>query len=121
MKKPKWRISFRILKNSQFSFKLNWWIVKKLLWKDKFASPRCERCPTYSFSWFWFQLDFIQGHDEDWEWWLWCIKYCDSDINKAKETWPWGKSVPIFDGSTKTTTMHNTIWERGTPWKTYNK
>jgi hypothetical protein len=71
MNKPKWHISFRLLKKSQFSFKLNILIHKKLLWKDKFNSPRVEIIPKYLFSWLWFQLDIIQGNDEDWEWYLW--------------------------------------------------
>ena len=91
MKKPKWNISFRRLKNSQFSFKPNTYINKRLRWKDKFETPRVETIPQYLLSWLWLQIDFIQGNDEDWEWYLWVTKYCDSDIQKAIDTFPWSQ------------------------------
>ena len=30
-----------------------------------------------------------QGDDQAWEQWLWVHKYCDGDVQKAKETWGW--------------------------------
>lgn len=93
MNKPKWHISFRLLKNSQFSFRFRNTICKELLWKDKFNSPRVEIIPKYLFSWLWFQLDIIQGNDEDWEWYLWVEKYSNGYIDKAIETFPWMKMI----------------------------
>ena len=91
--KPKWHIQFRLLKNSLFSFEFRKTICKELLWKDKFNSPRVENIPKYLFSWLWFQLDIIQGNDDDWEWYLWVEKYSNCDIDKAVETFPWMKMV----------------------------
>jgi len=97
MKKPRWRVNGRLLKNSQFSFKLKSYINRELLWKDKFNSPRVEMEPKYLFSWLWFQIDFVQGNDSDWEWYLWVTKYSDNNIEQAIETFPWGRNTK--DGS----------------------
>lgn len=95
MKNPKWRINFRILKNSQFSFKFNSYINKRICWKDKFGTPRVEILPKYLFSWLWFQLDIIQRNDRDFEWFLWVTKFCNNDIDKAIENWPWGSMMKM--------------------------
>jgi len=60
-----------------------------LIWKDKNETPRCEVPPTIEFTWLWFSLMWRRGDDEFWEQWLWVYKYCDGDIIKAEETWPW--------------------------------
>lgn len=91
MKKPKWNIYKRLLSNSLFSWKLYHYIQKELLWKDKYNSPRIELLPKYIFRWLWFEIEIVQGNDQDFEWYLWVTKYSDNDINKAIETWPWGK------------------------------
>lgn len=91
MKKPKFYISFRILKSTNFTFKMKFYYIKRLLWKDKFNTPRAEIIPQLLTSWLWFQVDIIRGSDDDWEWWLWVTKYCDNDIEKAIRTWPWKK------------------------------
>lgn len=93
MKKPRFRISSRLLKKSNFSFKMKFYYVKRLAWKDKFESPRVEQIPQLLISWLWFQLDIIRGNDDDWEWWLWVTKYSGGDVEKAIETWPWGKTI----------------------------
>ena len=93
MKKPIFRIDYRILKNSQFSLKMKTYFVKRLLWKDKYDTPRVEILPQFLISWLWFQVDIIRGNDADWEWWLWVTKYCDNNIDKAIETWGWGQTI----------------------------
>lgn len=93
MKKPKFNISFRLLKQSNFSFKIKFYYIKRLLWKDKFESPRVEYVPQLLISWLWFQLDIIRGNDDDWEWWLWVTKYSDNDIEKAIKTYPCGNTI----------------------------
>lgn len=81
-------------------------------WKDKWETPRYERPPIYM----WFigtsstksiEIGFILApcrealgkykgvgwwgsNDEHyWEQILWTVYYCDNDIVKARETWPW--------------------------------
>lgn len=107
MKKPKWRVNFKLLKNSQFDWRFNWFINKKLLWKEKWETPRIEILPKYLFSWLWFQIDIIQGTDTDWEWWLWVTKYSNNNEELAKSTYPWGKN---FEDK----------WIRNSPWENYN-
>lgn len=89
MKKPKWRITFRLLKMSQFNWGFKKYINQKLSWKDKYDSPRIEIIPKYLFSFFCFQLDFIQGSEEEWEWYLWVTYYCGGNLEKGIETFPW--------------------------------
>jgi len=93
MKKPKFYISFRLLKSFQFCWFPRKYYIKKLCWKDKYNTPRVEILPQLLISWLWFQIDIIRGTDEDWEWWLWVMKYNDGDIEKAIETWGWGTRV----------------------------
>lgn len=74
------------------NYKFRWipfYRSNKLLWKDKFNSPRCERCPTIQFQWLWFALYLEKGDDSYWEQWLWINEYCDGDIIKAEQTWGW--------------------------------
>ena len=100
MKKAKFYISFK--KNYRFCFKpyLN---KNKLLWKDKFDSPRCEREPQFRFEWLWFSIYGVWGDDHYWEQWLWLNTYCDGDYEKAKETWGW------VDYDTKKSTWNDNI------------
>ncbi|MFA5207451.1 MAG: hypothetical protein WC428_02225 [Candidatus Paceibacterota bacterium] len=86
MKKAKWVFQFY----KSYCFKLIPNFRKnKLLWKDKFESPRCELIPQFRFEWLWFGFYGAQGNDEYWEQWLWLYKYCNGNIEKAKETWGW--------------------------------
>ena len=85
MKKAKrrtvfWRCRFR----SRLYFERT-----ELRWKDKFASPRCERSPSWRFEWLWLGVYIEWGDDDYWEQWLWLNEYCDGDYAKAKETWGW--------------------------------
>jgi len=86
MKKAKWIFQFYITHYFKLipSFHKN-----KLLWKDKFESPRCELIPQFKIEWLWFGFYGGQGNDEYWEQWLWLYKYCNGNIEKAKETWGW--------------------------------
>jgi hypothetical protein len=61
----------------------------KLMWKDKFNSPRCERVPTLIIKWLWWELKVEWGSDDYWEQYLWLNKYCDGDYEMAKDTWGW--------------------------------
>ena len=89
MKKPKWRIYFRLKRN--FSLKPYTFINRNLRWKDKFESPRVETVPQYRLSWLWFRINVIQGNDDDWEWYLWVTEYSDNDIQRAIDTFPWSR------------------------------
>ena len=86
MKKPIWNYQFYISHyfNLIPSFNKN-----KLLWKDKFNSPRCELIPQFKFEWLWFGFYGSQGTDEYWEQWLWVYKYHQGDIEKARKEWGW--------------------------------
>ena len=94
--KPKW--SFYFYKSCTFKWKPYYAHLRKVLWKDKFDSPRCELEPHYRFEWLWFGFRAQQGDDQSWEQWLWVHKYCDGDVQKAKETWGW------IDSETKQST-----------------
>ena len=79
-----------------------------IFWKDKYETPRFEGesgsifgpTPRICLTLFkrlrlivWWEAP-LEGHhwsDEDtyWEMWLWYKYYCDSDIEKARDTWPW--------------------------------
>ncbi len=99
MRKPKW--SYRFYKNYRFQWIPNLYRVKKVLWKDKFESPRCEREPQFRIEWLWFGLFGIQEDDQYWEQWLWVHVYCDGNIEKAEQTWGW------IDMDTKESTWVN--------------
>lgn len=76
-------------------------IIRDVQWKDKYNTPRYEECPFISialfnrffFNWSWGLPEEVEEHwidiDDYWEQGLWWLHYCDKDINKAKETWPW--------------------------------
>ena len=75
-----------------------WWLFeftlfrieyRSLLWKDKFATPRCESPPEFNIIICNLKFTWIFGDDEYWEQWLWIHNYCDGDKIKAKATWPW--------------------------------
>lgn len=101
IQKPRFYTELRILKRAQFCWLPKKYYVKKLLWKDKYDTPRVEILPQLLASWLCFQLDIIRGTDDDWEWWLWVMKYNDGDIDKAIETWPWGERIDgVFVKST---------------------
>lgn len=106
MKKPKWRIWFSTFKISTYSLRPRWYICKKLLWKEKYGTPRVETLPHYLFSWLWWQLNIEQGSDQSWEWYLWVEKFNNGDIEKAKETWPWYE----YTDKTYTTKVKSQPW-----------
>lgn len=85
IKNPRWRLLI---------WKTYFYILpvlkkNKLLWKDKFDTPRCEKVPTVELSWLWWTFYWFQGSESFWEQWLWLTVYCDSDIKEAEETWGW--------------------------------
>ena len=86
MKRPEFTLQ------SYVNYKFLWipfFIRRKLMWKDKFNSPRCEREPYFKLEWLWFGVYGVWGDDDYWEQWLWVYKYCGGDEEKAKETWGW--------------------------------
>lgn len=87
MKKPKWWIYVRFRKN--FSLRPYTYMNKRLLWKDKFETPRIELIPRYMLTWLWFTIEIVQGDDDDWEWYLWVMEYSNNDLQKAIKTYPW--------------------------------
>jgi hypothetical protein len=73
-------------------------------WKDKDRTPRFETSPhiyitifnTFAINIVWsFYYNFgtpreeRYDNDQYWEQALWCLYYCDGDIEKGRETWPW--------------------------------
>ena len=74
---------------------------KEPLWKDKYASPRCELVPCFEIRWLGYTITFTRGNDSLWERWLWIHKYHDGNEDKARETWPWS------DILTKESTWYN--------------
>ncbi len=86
------------------SYKFRWlpyFIKGRLMWKDKFGSPRCEKEPHFEIEWLWFGVYGIWGSDQYWEQWLWLNKYCEGDMSKAKATWGW------IDSDTKKSTWED--------------
>ncbi len=91
MKKRKIKAKFQ-LKFYKNQYRFNWtpyFIKRKLRWKDKFETPRCETEPYFRFEWLWFGIHGMWGDDQYWEQWLWIYEYNQGDIKKAKESWPW--------------------------------
>lgn len=86
MKKAKFNLQF--YKNYKFVW-LPYFIKQKLMWKDKFATPRCERIPYFRFEWLWFGIYGEWGEDQYWEQWLWIHKYHGGDEVKAEKEWGW--------------------------------
>jgi hypothetical protein len=86
MKKAKFKLSF--YKNYKFVW-FPYFFKQKLLWKDKYETPRCEREQYFKIEWLWFGIYGILGDDDYWEQWLWVYKYNNGDIIKAKQEWGW--------------------------------
>ena len=64
-------------------------------WKDKYDTPRHEQNPIIYITFFnvGILFEFTWGNcynDLDyWEQVIYTIYYCNSDVKKAKQTWPW--------------------------------
>lgn len=86
MNLPEIRIFFE--KNSSFYW-LPSVIIQKLMWKDKFGSPRCERVPSITIKWLNLVNTIYVGIDEYWEQWLWLYTYHKGNRKKAEKTWGW--------------------------------
>ena len=63
-------------------------------WKDKYGTPRYEWAKQFAI--YFFGLEFhiwwvapCGDNHKYWEQWLWTYRYCDGDINKARNTWGW--------------------------------
>ena len=116
---------FKICKPGSFGG--SWWNKAWILqadnagcfWKDKFESPRFEGTPYGIFGpsprisvtlfrlvkfiiWWEAPCDY-RDEDTYWEMWLWYKYYCGSDIDKARETWPW------TDGDHKSTWIEELV------------
>lgn len=89
MKKPKWRFN---LYKTKWTWK-PYFYKNSLIWKDKWDIPRIEITPTIRFQWFYWDFVFTQGSDKEWEFYIWCTKYCNNDVQKAVDTWPWGQNI----------------------------
>ena len=98
MKKAKW--SFHWYKNYQFQWK-PYFTKNKLLWKDKWNSPRCEHPPSFTIGWLWWRFYGELGDDHYWEQWLWLYEYCEGNLGLAKRDWGW------IDSDTKETTWRS--------------
>ena len=115
IQKPRFYFTFKKLNKDYFSWKLDYRLVKELLWKDKFGTPRIELVPYLSIDWLGYNLIIERGSDESWSWWLWVVEYNDNDIEKAKETWPWYRDV-----EKKENPPHlRRVKEKTKPWENY--
>ena len=76
--------------------------IAGLQWKDKYDTPRFERPPALKITFFrYFSISVIWNVQEDWDnhllmddYWeqlVWTYYYCDNDLKKAIETWPWSR------------------------------
>lgn len=74
-------------------------------WKDKYETPRFESSPHIFITLFGIiGINIFWGyrynwHEEErwdisdyWEQALWCIYYCDGDLDKGRKTWPWSSN-----------------------------
>ena len=71
------------------------------MWKDKYETPRFEYHPRIDIVLFKFHHIHIHlesprtlvnvDDDDYYEQMIWFLDYCNSDIKKAKETWPYRK------------------------------
>ncbi len=87
------------------------WPIKfkklKLGWKDKYDTPRFEWSPAFYIYFFRWQFCIFwtsptdDRTDQYYEQILWCKHYCDGDIEKARDTWPW------VDSKTKISTWND--------------
>lgn len=84
-------------------------------WKDKDRTPRFETSPhiyitlfgTFGINLIWrfrnkpgTSWDDRYDDDQYWEQALWCIYYCNGDLDKGRETWPWRTDKNGVDVST---------------------
>lgn len=90
-----WGREVRLLGNTYY-LQVGWpfaYVRNEGSWKDKFNSPRLEWTPFKQFWFFKWQLHVgykTTGNDDQlYEQILWWYYYCDKDIKKAEETWPW--------------------------------
>ncbi len=86
MKKAEFRLQF--YKNYKFNW-IPYFLRMKLVWKDKFDSPRCEIVPFFRIEWMWFGVRGTWGDDQYWEQWLWIYKYHNGNYEEAKQDWGW--------------------------------
>ena len=84
-------------------------------WKDKDRTPRFENPPhiyitlfgTFGINLIWrfrnkpgTAWDDMYDDDQYWEQALWCIYYCNGDLDKGRETWQWRTDKNGVDVST---------------------
>lgn len=96
-------------------------------WKPKFDTPRHEHNPYIKFIFFRkyvIDIQFTYGDilvdDTTYEQIIWTLYYCDNDIKKAYQTWPWynpDTSMTSWDKSLMTRkgrkTIANVEWDTG--------
>lgn len=86
-----WNFTFH--KSNYFA----WWprfTKTHLDWKDKFGCPRVDSVPGYYFCIGFWQINLVQGDDNDWEFYFWINKFNDGDLQAAIETWPYKRIEP---------------------------
>ena len=93
-KYPKGFFYFGKTVNVPLVFWIPWNIISisDVMWKDKFGSPRFEESPYLLINLFGYSFGYIwkfNNEDEYWEQALWYLYYCDSNLEKAKKSWPW--------------------------------
>jgi len=92
--KPKtFNIRFEIFR-FWFGWKPNLVLQKKLLWKEKFGTPRVEILPHLIFIWLWIDIYIYKGTEDEWEWWLWLHKFNKGNLQEALGNWPWRTIKP---------------------------
>lgn len=90
-------------------------------WKDKYDTPRFETPPhiyitlfnTIGINIIWFFPYKKKGDEFDddryWEQVLWCLYYCDGDLDKARTSWPWRNQKEESTWSEKYVTKNKQI------------
>lgn len=102
-KKPFWNIYIGPYHNGTYfhykSFLLSY-TTQDILWKDKYDTPRFEYHPKIDIVLFKFYhihihlespRTLLNVDDDYFEQMIWFLEYCNGNLEKAKETWPWKK------------------------------
>lgn len=61
----------------------------KLLWKEKYETPRIELIPHFEIIWLWWSFNISIGTEPEWEWWIWLHKFNSGNLREALSNWPW--------------------------------
>ena len=86
--KLKW--NFYFLKYDYFTWKPQFW-HDDLIWKEKYEFPTIEYIPEFGIKFLKWEIGIQKGTTKEWEFLIWLTKFCNNDLQKALEKWPWKK------------------------------